>query len=67
MTMGLKKETKKESKFIPDPEMIQILQGSIDSLTVIVSRAKEYLRLEEKKMERAVKRLEDYKNGKLYK
>lgn len=43
-----------------DPEMINILKGTVEVRTVALNRAKEYVRDAEIKLEDAQKRLENY-------
>lgn len=57
----------KKKKFIPDPEMLKILQEVIDTRKEILLRAQEYVRAEEIKLEYAIHRLELYKKGELHK
>lgn len=55
--MPLKKKTETPSR---DPEMIEILQGVVDTWQHGEDRAKEYVRHQQMKKEHAKKRLDNY-------
>ena len=66
----MRKQSKKliESKpFTIDPEMKNILQGSVDVWKSAVLRAKEMVRVDELKLKKAQDRLDKYMKGELHK